>query len=690
MLELLAPAGSPEAVVAAVQNGADAVYMGFSAFNTDADAPNFTEDEFAESLRYCRVRGCRVYVTLNTLVGDADLLRVSGLARRAYELGADAALVRDFGLAKILRSVTPDLPVYGDFGLGIHNLDGVLAAHDLGFVRVALSPLLNLDQIRHICARSPIEIELLALGRQCPGHPGQCYMSAFTRQKSANLGSCQNLCREDYSTENRMDSYPLCLQDVNLISRLKEIGDCGVSCIRLTGRSRAPEYTALATSLFGRAIRESVAPQTEDLISLDEAFVNTGFTQGSFAAEDYESMRCTPSEPHREAARIRAGIRKSYSGVETRRVKVWFLAAVEKGRKSRFAALDERGSRVTVEGPVPSAAMGQGLDDRHVEEQLYKTGGTPYLCAGVRTKVDPGLFLPTDSLADARKRLLTKLTEAREIPPRVRVGPMPLSPSRGRKLERPAMVFQVFDEEQLVPELAELAPERLYVPLHILAAHFEKTAPFLDAGAGITAVLPPVITEEEMDNVSCQLQKIARFGVTEVLVSSLGHIRLARRLGFGIRGDYGLNVYNAYTLEILEKAGFLSATASVELGLGKVREMIKPLDTEMIVYGRLPLMLTQYPVAVSGAGNLGRRNTDRLKSRQGELFPVVDLPAGRAILSPDKLFLAPRRKELEKSGLWAQRLWFTTESPRECVLVARRFVGQSDYRPNGLIPDFWS
>ena len=165
MLELLSPAGSPEAVIAAVQNGADAVYMGLGIFNARRGAKNFDEEEFEKAVRYCRVRGCKVYVTMNTLVGDREMEKAAGLARRVSDLGASAILVQDLGLLSVLRKAVPDIPLHASTQMSIHNLAGVEAAAEMGLTRAVLLPLGTVlyvlahrpsqRQPRNVCAALP-------------------------------------------------------------------------------------------------------------------------------------------------------------------------------------------------------------------------------------------------------------------------------------------------------------------------------------------------------------------------------------------------------------------------------------------------------------------------------------------------------------------------------------------------------
>ena len=188
MLELLAPAGSMEAVAAAVQNGADAVYLGYGDFNARRNAKNFSREEFAAAVSYCHVRGAKVYLTLNTLLTDRELPQAADFALEASSLGADAVLVQDMGVLRMVRQVAPDLPVHASTQMTVHNLDGVKMVADLGMTRAVLSRELSRDQIEYICQHSPIEIEVFAHGALCMCYSGQCFLSSVIGGRSGNRG----------------------------------------------------------------------------------------------------------------------------------------------------------------------------------------------------------------------------------------------------------------------------------------------------------------------------------------------------------------------------------------------------------------------------------------------------------------------------------------------------------------------
>ena len=228
MLEILSPAGSGEGVVAAVQNGADAVYLGFGSFNARRNAKNFTEEEFRRAVEYCRIRGVKVYVTINTLVTDRELPSAVEQAKLAAQCGADGLIVQDLGAIKAIRQAIPDMPIHGSTQMSVHNLEGVKVAAAMGLTRIVLARELSRREIAYICKNSPIEIEVFAHGALCMCYSGQCYMSAVIGRRSGNRGLCAQPCRQKYSTGARGMEYPLSLKDNCLIKYLDEIDSIGV------------------------------------------------------------------------------------------------------------------------------------------------------------------------------------------------------------------------------------------------------------------------------------------------------------------------------------------------------------------------------------------------------------------------------------------------------------------------------
>lgn len=684
MIELLSPAGSPEGVIAAVQNGADAVYMGMGAFNARRGAKNFTDEEFVKAVRYCHVRGCKVYVTLNTLVNDREMRDAVAAAKLASDAGADALIVQDLGMSYAIRCALPDIPLHASTQMSLHNLAGVEAAAEMGITRAVLARELSFEQIRFITKNASIETEVFVHGALCFCHSGQCYMSALIGRRSGNRGLCAQPCRLQYSLGGRMDDHPLSLKDNCLVDQIRRLEEAGVASLKIEGRMKRPEYTGIVTGVYAKAIREQRNPDKEEMELLEKTFSRQGFTQGYFIGDKLD-MFGVRSEPDKDADKIFATARKQYAEGELRRVPVHFYTVLEKGEHIKAIAFDDDGHKAIATGPVPERAKRQGLTEQYLIEQMFKTGGTPYNCIENKAKAEPGLYLPASEINELRRKLIAQLSAEREKAPERRTLRIPAPPVNVPAISDPARIYQVRTAEQLTPELAELKPDYIYFPAMELAENFDPLRPFIDNGARPVAVMPRVITDDQSREVYAALEKLFDYGVNEALTGNLGHVFIARQAGMKVRGDFGLNAFNSYTLRVLQDAGFISATASFELRLAQIKAMAKPVDTELIIYGRLPLMVSDQCIIRQSAGRCNCQTPGQLSDRMGSVFPVVkEFGCRNVIYNAHKLYLADKRDDLYALGLWGLRMLFTTESPRECVEVAKGYLGLTDYKPNVL------
>jgi len=680
MLELLAPAGSPEAVTAAVQNGADAIYMGYGNFNARRNAKNFSAEEFAAAISYCHLRGVKVYLTLNTLLTDRELPEGARLAAEVSTMGADAVLVQDLGVLRAIRQTAPDLAVHASTQMTLHNLEGVRIAADLGMTRAVLSRELTRDQIAFICAHSPIEIETFAHGALCMCYSGQCFFSSVIGGRSGNRGLCAQPCRLRYGWSGKADGTPLSLKDMSMAGHLRELDAMGVKCIKLEGRMKRPEYVAVVTGVYSKAIREGREPTAEEIAQLDAAFSRQGFTDGFLTGRKGPEMFGV-REDVKEPKELFAAARATYeNNRENRQVPVTFYAMLRSGEPAQVGVADGEGRVSTAAGPIPEAARTRAVTAEQVEEQLSKTGGTPFRSEKVRALVEDGLSLPLSVLNALRRQVLDGLTAQRSLPPIRRTGTFQEGARYENRTQPPILTMSVLKAEQASSELLRLAPGLVYVPVEELITNPQLIA----AGKGKVAVsLPRVAWDREWPALLENLQKLRDLGVTDTLVGNLSLLTPARNLGFAVRGDYGLEIYNAQALKECKRLGLTSATLSFELKLAQIRDLSKSLDTELIVYGRLPLMITESCLIKNRSGRCACQNSNVLTDRKGAQFPVVKAPGCRnEILNSKKLFLADKAGDYERVGLWGARLMFTTENPRECVQVAERYLGRSGWEPN--------
>ena len=442
---------------------------------------------------------------------------------------------------------------------------------------------------------------------------------------------------------------------------------------------KRPEYVAVVTGIYSRAIKEHREPTAEELEQLRAAFSRQGFTQGYYLDRQGPDMFGVREE-EREPRELFAAARNTYQSGEAQRVPVTFYAMLRAGEPAHVGVEDPQGRVVTVEGPVPEAARTRPLTAEAVETQLSRTGGTPYRCERVRALVEEGLSLPLAALNALRREALEKLTAQRAEPPKRRTGEFHPGARYENRREPPALTISVRRAEQVTRELLDLGPALVYLPLEELCAHPEKAqAP---AGTRMGVILPRVVWDREMPALTDQLDRARSLGVTDALVCNLGLVNIARAMGFTLRGDFGLEVYNSQAVKEYKRLGFTSLTLSFELKLAQIRDISKHLDTELITYGRLPLMLLESCIIKNRTGACNCQNVNILTDRKGARFPVLPAPGCRnELFNSQKLFLADREGDYRHIGLWAQRLMFTTENPRECVQAVQRYLGRNAWAP---------
>lgn len=685
MLKLVSPAGSTEAVIAAVQSGADMVYMGYGVSHGTERKEAFSPEELAQCLRYCRVRGCKAAVSLGELTTDESMDAVVSRAVYAAQQGADALVIQDLGLVSVLRKVLPDTPLWGSARMGVHNADGARIAAALGLEHIMLAPELSAEAIRQIAGSVPIQTSIYVHGPLCYGYSGQCHMSAMgDRHHSDSCLRCAEPCRERFSLGGRMDDHPMSMAELCLIEHLEELEQTGVTHAVIGGRSRRPEYVAYVTRLYARALREKSLPTEEEYQTLRELFAPNGLTDGYFTGEKTDMLGVlTP--PDRARERAMAAIRKEYMGSELRRVPVKFYALMEPGKPAMFAAEDDEGHKAACKGYEPIDLGREGISAGRVREILFRTGGTPYNCTEAQCIIGSHLDYPDEAIEAARKDLLSQITEQKRLPAPVRTEPMPKAPEQGLGHAVPKLIFQVSRAEQLSLELASMKPDWLYVPAEVLASAPDELDYFRREGTCIAAVMPPIVSDEEMPVVRELLYTLRSMGVTEAVTGNLGLVPLILSAGMTLRGDFGLNLANAYAMERLAQAGFASLTASFQLSARQIGALARAADTEMIVYGRMPVMVTENCLIRSSSGRCACTSPTSMSDPFGGVFPVEkEFGCRNVIFDRAKIFLADRPDVFAESGLWGVRLLFTTESRRECALVAGRYRGLNDYEPNNI------
>ena len=677
-MELLAPAGSPESLTAAVQAGADAVYLGYGPLNARRNAKNFTQEELEQAVAYCHLRGTKVYLTLNTLLSDRELPLAADAAAFASEIGMDAILVQDLGVARLLRDTVPDVDIHASTQMTVHNLDGVKACADLGMTRVVLSRELSKSAIEDLCAKSPVELELFVHGALCMCYSGQCFLSAVLGGRSGNRGLCAQPCRLAFRWPgDKNNSHPLSLKDMSLAGELRDLKDMGVACLKIEGRMKRAEYVSIVTGIYAAALREDREPTREELRRLEAAFSRQGFTQGYYKDQKGPSMFGMRPEGVKDPTELFEEAHRHYGRGEHKRAPVWFAAQVKRDQPLSVTAWDAEGHEATAGGEVPETARSRAVTAEQIEKQLAKTGGTVYEAQGGAAEVDPGLSVPMSALNGLRREVLAGLDAARTAVPKRRV--LPFQPPRKVRptVTEPAWSLSFRKWEQVSREILDQGPALVYLPCHVIAAHGDelaelgKTYPSVKFGV----ILPRVMWDREKNRLKKELSAAQTAGVSEALLSHIGQLALAEEYGFTPRGDFGLGLVNDLAAEELARLGFQSATVSFESKLAQIRDLSKPLDTELLVYGRLPLMLTENCILKNrGKGCHCQEQPQSLRDRKGEDFPVEPAWGCRNELFNAKvLWLADKKADWQSTGVTWARLSFLRESNRECAQIFRAY-----------------
>ena len=679
MMELLSPAGSRAALEAAVQSGADAVYMGFGAFNARRNAKNFSDEEFADAVAYCHLRGVRVFLTLNTLLTDRELPQAAEVLRKASRMGVDAVLVQDWGVLTLAQAVTPDLPIHASTQMSLFTSGG----ERLGMERVVLARELSREDIANVCRNCGAEIEVFVHGALCMCYSGQCTMSALIGQRSGNRGACAQPCRLPYGVNGPCkNQFPLSLKDANLSAYLQELGDMGVACLKLEGRMKRPEYVAVITSIYRRLMDEKRSPTAEESRALEQAFSRSGFTDGYYRHQKGPAMFGTRPENAPEPKELFAQARAVYeNGKENRKIPVNLRLTVKRGEAVWLGGACAACGGVAIAmatGNIPEEARNRAVTEEELRQRLSKTGGTVFAADRIEIELDDGLMVSASAVNALRRELLDELAARRTDVPQRRSLPTPALPEQETfSPAAPKLTCSIARLDQLTDALADGA-EMIYVPIELLPGLKDYCGK-----AKLCAVLPRVWRDGDEAGFRKILETTP--ALSAVSIGNAGNMAIVEGLPLERRGDFGLNVFNSRAVAFWQEQGLDSVTVSFELRHQQVRELRKYLPCEGIVYGRLPLMVTENCMI----GNAGNCHGDKrlcqgentLTDRTGARFPLLGQYGCRCEIENSRTLFLADKPEWRDCGLTYARLRFTTESPAQCDAVLRRYQGEGDWTP---------
>ena len=675
MPEIVVPAFSPEAVTAAVQNGASAVYLDFSGF---AD-----EEAFSAAVRCCRVRGVKIYFSLDRAFTDAELPSAIDAAGRALRLGVHAVEAGDLGLLSALRKLYPSARLHLGLHAGIHNAAGAATAAYIGADRIVLSPRLTLSEICSIRSSVKAELEVPCHGPVCTAAPGSCRMSAFSGRGEACFGRCSGICRKGFGLDAGRGDFHLSSRDICLFRELPELISSGIQAFRVLGSARRAEYSALTAEIYSAAAagRE---PELRSLELLEKAFAPGGMVCGFFDRSDPAQYFGRQDDSPRHPQALLSGVSGKYLSGEAALVPVRLLAYAKRGEPFRLAIADDSGVSAVTTLPPPEPVAGRGeLTSAGLRTQLYNLRIEPFFCRDAACAVDSGLYISADTLGEAVSRAVEALCEKRAAFSPPVCQPLPESVRPLEPEQPPEINISVQSMAQLSPELARLKPNILYVPLTELLEQPKAITPFWENGVTmICAALPPLIHDGEDAAIFRQLDRLHDIHINDVLVSDLGQIVPAAARGFTVRADIGLGAYNSRTLRLLKELKLASAAVPPELSFADISSLAKFIPIEAVLYGRVPVMHSEVCITKAATGVCSCERAARLRDRRAAYPVLCQYGCRSTVYSSEKLFLAGKRRHYDATGLWCARLDFTTENPDECVLITQRFLGQNRFEPS--------
>ncbi len=635
--EILAPAGGMESLIAGVRSGANGVYLGVKAFNARRNAGNFDYDELKTAVDYCHKRGVKVYLTLNILISDDEWELAYDTVKQALESGVDAFIIQDIGAAKMIREHFPQARLHGSTQMSIMTPAGARAAEEMGFSRIVLPREMSLDEIKEIRQSTNLELELFVHGALCMCVSGQCYLSSVIGSRSGNRGLCAQPCRLPFTAKGDKTECALSLKDLSLIEHLGELD--GIVSLKIEGRMKRPEYVSAAVTAVKNAIDGTYS--NNDSRKLKSVFSRSGFTDGYFTGKIGPDMFGTRQKDDVISAKeVLKDISHNYDN-ENPLLPMDIEFVCRAGEKSLLTAA-AMGKTVTVSGDVPETAINKPMTEESLKARLSKLGGTQFYANSVRVTLDEGLILPVSKINELRRKAVEEIEKQAEVVVTAKPLKKPVSVNKNTVPYANAL----FRSAEQIPDKHPF--KNVFIPLD------SSLEDFVDNRAGV--VLPRGLFGIE-NEVKERLEKLKKSGVSKALCGNIGSYTLAKEMGFEVFGDFGLNIYNSESANMVD-----NPILSFELTLEQANK-INAENTGVVVYGKMPLMLTRNCPVKNSIGCYECAKQGRLTDRKGYEFEVLcsKYPCVEMI-NTHPLYMLDRLKEVKTDFI---HFCFTTETADE-------------------------
>lgn len=779
-VELLAPVGSFDALVAAVQNGANAVYLGGKKFGARQYANNFDEEALIKAVEYCHIRGIKIYVTVNTLVSDQELKDFTQYIGFLYNIDIDAVIIQDLGVLKYIRESFPDFEVHASTQMTIHNLEGIRLLEDLGLSRAVVAREMDIDSIKYIRDHSDMELEVFVHGALCICYSGQCLMSSLIGGRSGNRGRCAQPCRLPYSlvdleTKKEVNSpgenYILSPRDLNTIENIDKLLRLGVHSLKIEGRMKRPEYVATVVKAYRNAIdmyyRDGKVRIDEETKGELTAIFNRRFTKGHLLGEKGKNLMnfekpgnmgieighvlAFNKGSRRIKIRLQGDLQKG-DGIEIRNkkkedigIKVGKILkdnkVVEKALRGEVIELDFRGygtkgdkvfktsdisllnkatatyksegNIIPISGAVKGRlgegielyiwdsrsnyisvkgkekiqkALNRALDSDRIEKQLNKLGNTPYYFEKIEIDIDPDIALPISEINNIRREAIEKLSTLRaNVNKREKIYNKPLKLDKDfsrEDIEDTILSAYVNNLDQLEAVLTTDINRIYYSNIGDIEKAFDLAS---KAKKLLIPALSRITYDKELELIQRKKDILIKSGY--ILLANHGQLNMFLDDDINIHADFAFNIFNSLSARKLQELNVSKVTLSPELNNNQIKEVTsKTNGCELIVYGHLPMMITEYcPVKAVGCRadkNSCRLCEDRkfgLKDRYGIIFPLQKQGNCRTeLLNSKKLFLLENMEKIMKNNIGIMRLQFTNEDKNEIISIVKAYCKALD------------
>lgn len=725
--EILAPAGSFESMKAAVAAGADAVYIGGNKFGARAYADNLDEDRMKEAIDYAHLHGCRIYMTVNTLVKEREMKELYSYLLPYYEQGLDAVIVQDMGVFSFVKRHFPDLDVHASTQMTVTGAPGAALIGRMGASRIVTARELSLEEIEEIYRETGAEIESFVHGALCYCYSGQCLFSSLIGGRSGNRGRCAQTCRLPFSVRRgkellngKNEKYVLSLKDLCSLDILPDILEAGVFSLKIEGRMKSPRYTAGVVSIYRKYVdqymkygRKGYQVDPADRKTLLDLFDRGGQTEGYYREHNGRDMVVLKEKPaFREENRpLYDYLDKTYVNASLQEpVLGWAIAA--EGEELRLKLqTDSFGSTIEAEvsgGPVQTA-KNQPMAAERIEKQLNKTGNTPFYFQSLQVETEGNCFIPVQELNELRRNAFEKLetqilSQFRRQEPsghengegdgkkaqegKLQKREISENGTEGEKKGREQAVLHVSLEE---PEgLETVLSFRQAAVISIDAAGFpaeswkQTVLNCHERGKECLLLLPHIYRAEAKRYFDAHLRELSEAGFDGAVIRAWEEAELIarwRREGVFFPKitvfDHGLYSFNSLSEEWMEQmlpGETIRFTAPLELNSRELEEKgIR--GEELMVYGNIPMMVTAQCLKKTLEGCTGRPELLWMKDRKGKDFPVKNHCrfCYNTIYNSSPLSLLADRSLIERLGPSVLRLSFTTEQPERIREVLKAF-----------------